>query len=149
MREIKFRAWDNSFEQMVPWGELKFDKDSGDDDVCFYEQEDGCDSVHVGGADYELMQYTGLKDKNGREIYEGDILKRTVHLYLLGVGKLEDVDEYMAVEYRNEYAGYFISERPLYHFVGATVDISTCCGCTDVEVVGNIYENPELLEVTE
>jgi uncharacterized phage protein (TIGR01671 family) len=94
-----------------------------------------------------LMQYTGLKDKNGREIYEGDILKRTVHIVIYGSETPpEDVDEYLDVKWYEEYAGFYIGERPLYAFVGAKFDCDTQCRCTDVEVSGNIHENPELLK---
>jgi len=72
-----------------------------------------------------LMQYTGLKDKNGKEIYEGDILSH----------EEESEPECNIVEYRVDYAAYFCSFFEL------------CDAVSSHEiVVGNIYENPELLK---
>lgn len=88
-----------------------------------------------------------MKDKNGREIYEGDILKRTVTVVMYGSGKPpEDIDEYLKVEYRKDYAGFYIGERPLFAYVDNTRDVDTGCRFTKAEVIGNIYEDPELLE---
>ncbi|MCY8944011.1 YopX family protein [Bacillus atrophaeus] len=92
-------------------------------------------------------QYTGLKDKNDQKIYEGDILKRTVTVVMYGSGKPpEDIVEYMKVEYREDYAGFYIGERPLFVYVDNTRDVDTGCRCTKAEVIGNIYKDPELLE---
>jgi hypothetical protein len=112
IREIKFRAWDTSAKLMSSWEELlEPDALSGD-------------TVDLGIFEYErfkMLQFTGLKDKNGREIYEGDIF-RYYHY-----GEL-NVVEYGEGEYLLENHGLPLNE---WNKGG--------------EVIGNIYENPELL----
>jgi len=116
---MKFRAWDNDSKKFV-------------DDVlltcnnyAFIYQYDGCE-FYGEDRDIILMQYTGLKDKNGKEIYEGDIIsdgyiKREVKY--LGAG-FSPFDEYLDV-------------RDKFTILG---------GLYGFAVIGNIYENPELLE---
>ncbi len=133
MREIKFRAWNKELRRMVNKLNLNFEKDDN----------------HV------LMQYTGLKDKNGKEIYEGDLVKlmewksnpdiykvhpitykidwdecgARFHMYSpdelwgkLPNGKERETDEGIEI-FRD-----FSSEEQI------------------IEIIGNIYENPELLK---
>lgn len=107
IREIKFRAW-NGYK------------------MCRVEMID-FDSNYL--KQYIVMQYTGLNDKNGTEIYEGDILRRIYR------------NEVMVVEYSKSQALYLmrLKDNMSYTFF----DIS------DYYVIGNIYENPELLEANE
>ncbi|CCF04108.1 hypothetical protein CWI74_00630 [Bacillus velezensis] len=149
MREIKFRAWDDVKDRMLYLGE--------EDDIVFEFGGSGIVATDITEDEPNFktlhhliyLQYTGLKDKNGREIYEGDILKRTVTIIVYGLGKPpEDIVEYMRVEYREDYAGFFIGERPLFDYVDNTHDVDTGCRCTKPEVISNIYEDPELLEAS-
>jgi len=103
MREIKFRAWHKGSEVMCKPLKLEL--------AGMYD------------SDYIVMQFTGLKDKNGKEIYEGDILQ------LDYANKDRIVCEY--VVYGN--VSRFIMGEEEVVFTGGA------------EVIGNIYENPELL----
>ena len=128
MREIKFRAWDEKKNRMFPVREI---------DWCTFQNMintwEYLVSYRMDGY-YQLnpiMQYTGLKDKNSKEIYEGDILKN-------------QYGDYKIVKYKTE--------------------VIENCGCCDnisvigydfsnfwydgkeIEIIGNKYENLELLE---
>jgi uncharacterized phage protein (TIGR01671 family) len=125
MREIKFRAWDKVM------GKMKYLNDPHDTFTFFggiaeyYNLQNGS-----GGDEYELMQYAGLKDKNGREIYEGDIVQ------------LSDTNP---VLFKVE----VILGRFGYKTIFKHVDDETIAGSYFLEkcaVIGNIYENPELLK---
>ena len=124
MREIKFRVWDTQLFIMLT--EQK-DKELGD----AYEPLWNLKCIRGGKISYPLgviMQYTGLKDTNGVEIYEGDIIKTNHALIPIGV-----------IKYWGVYHSYEI-ESP---------DGENCIGnkykWNDFEVIGNIYENPEML----
>lgn len=116
MREIKFRAWDKENKKMVPWDTCMFADTSP---VTCYGDEFPTDDEY-----FFLMQYTGLKDEKGKEIYEGDIVwRRTTHSQPKLVVKWGEI-------------GWNPFEDDL-------------CGLGSVayyEVIGNIHENPELLE---
>ncbi|HFN7446107.1 TPA: YopX family protein [Streptococcus pneumoniae] len=80
----------------------------------------------------ELMQSTGLRDKNGKEVFIGDIVKCTR-------GCLHEV--YL----EKEYGGTYIGGMPAIYLKGL---LSGYAWTEDEEIIGNVYENPELLEVT-
>ena len=124
MREIKFRAWDR-FKQR--WSNYKIN----DDTVYFMDKNTGVwyGSYNKRYKDFNLMQYTELKDMRGKEIYEGDIL-------LDGNNKKPYKVIFENGSFRAEFEGDFEE----YSF--DLIDI-VAQGC---EIVGNIYENPELME---
>lgn len=119
MREIKFRAWHHGGGDPRVKGAMTYSRPFP---VLFWKQiEDEEFAV-------ELMQYTGLKDKNGKEIYEGDIVK-FVHEYQEGMW-----DEYTSeVIYDSEVAGFVFGKELL----------SPLDRINKLEILGNIYKNPE------
>lgn len=122
-REIKFRAWDKYENKIRKVRGINFtNKD------LWLEIEDN----RIMGANFfevELMQYTGLKDRNGKEIYEGDILRVYDDFFRDGLD-----DMYGVVKFDNG-RFYLNTFKPYYNETWIYF-----------EVVGNIYENPELLE---
>ena len=129
MREIKFRAWVKEKKEIVNVEEIDFMNKV----INYIDNDYENNRQEIRGAcfeDIELMEYTGLKDKNNKEIYEGDIVKlRANH----GIGVVKYSDEWGAfvVEY--------IKPRPL-----AVLGMNYYK--EDIEVIGNIYENPELIK---
>lgn len=122
----KFRAWDKDSKVMRPWKNLILEKDDGDDFWLIGYEE----SKNIVSYDHDqiLMQSTGLKDKNGVEIFEGDIVR------------WHDVVTWdYSVTFK--YGVFCISDDPSSNFYHLKEDING-----KFEVIGNIYENPELLE---
>lgn len=128
MKELKFRAWNKNMKRM------------------FYTYEAG---VTDGSTDlleinmpqgFILMQYTGLEDKNGKEIYEGDIVKGSCEV------RYGNWDNGFAHEDTDAGIGFYLRK------IGANVDKygysqldAGMYPFDNFEVIGNIYENPELL----
>lgn len=130
MREIKFRAWDDAKKEMIP-------------DYCIL-----LPNMHFEGYDLTndywcrpvaVMQFTGLHDKNGKEIYEGDVM--TGPFANGDHRKDKRIKSFNVSVYFHEGAFHF---RP--HGNVFDGDYRWYPYWHDCEVIGNIYENPELME---
>lgn len=119
-REIKFRAWTGTkiVYRFAIEAISGFQKDAG---IAAEITNGEISEYH---SDWILMQYTGLKDKNGREIYEGDIIRA------LAYGK--PFSYVLEWQQEGELNGY-----PITGFIYNSLN--------DADVIGNIYENPELI----
>lgn len=125
MRTIKFRAWDTEAKEMLFGGNFQDIATEPDKERWFFgiDVENHPDFI-------ELMQFTGLLDKNGVEVYEGDITEYEPLSSQGGVfGKSRHLVSY---------------EAP--RFMITNPDDVRWGGYQNLEVVGNIYENPELLK---
>ena len=114
-RKIKFRMWNDYDKKMIHWNELL--------------EKNLANIFTIPSYDKWLMQYTGLHDKNGKEIYEGDIVKALI-------------------------SGRWFVGKVIYEHSGFTIDVMNNKalefgrrGIIEpwTEVIGNIYNNPELL----
>lgn len=113
MREIKFRAWDGS--RLRSWNDIV-------ETIGFHHWIiKGCEGV-------EVMQYTGLKDKQGKEIYEGDILKLNYEaISMIGYVKQQSDGEWIFYKDKGNFLG-------VHH------------NMNKIRIIGNIYEDKHLLK---
>lgn len=140
MRKFKFRAWDKYNKTMWYSGEHEESINNCEFDIFFdiethelkaviiKEIDVGLPKMMYDEYDLPLMQYTGLKDKNGVEIYEGDIIEyKTVYEWDRKPIKRAEV----------------VFENGMFSPAGMIMDLNRS------KIIGNIYENPELLESEE
>ena len=133
----KFRAW--HINKQIMCEVIRIDFEQGiitldletDDDEYYWMETDW------NFSDVEIMQYTGCRDKNGIEIYEGDVIK----------------DKYDKIWLVQWYVGAFVITNKIPDSDGQTTTYSHFSNVSNhhfyFEVIGNMWENPELLEVVE
>jgi len=130
MREIKFRAWSKEHDFIGKVYEIDFR-------YGLVKLETEKETTHTFGiSNVELMQYTGLKDKSGKEIYEGDVVTtiHTDHAPHIGEVYFQPTRLNWSVKHGSlTNQDMFVYSRP---------------DCS-IEVIGNIYETPELLNPTD
>lgn len=130
MAEVNFRAWDKDGEYME-YTDRNLIVSFGDNGNVDATDLSNIYSTCNGMQNFELMQSTGLKDKNGVEIYEGDIIKHK-----------ELPNPFFKPPF--EVIQARTGEWRLDSFRGGTV--LAFCRQEELKIIGNIYENPELLE---
>ncbi|WP_431162817.1 YopX family protein [Bacillus mycoides] len=119
MQVVKFRVWDMKRKEMVYINDLYFFEEEG-----IHEIIDGIAKGHH--TAYKIMQYTSMKDKKGKRVYEGDIISYRDRVY--------ESDEREVICFID---GGFGTKDWWLRDIG------------EYEVVGNVYENPELIEESE
>lgn len=128
MKEIKFRVWDKENKEMLDVEYLHWDDCTKEFSIRTTMYTDYFDE-----QDMILMQFTGLHDKNGKEIYEGDIVQILGGEYEQG---FHEWDEKVQIK------------DLIYDGYNLMMTISQI-GNKAIKVIGNIYENPELLKGTD
>ncbi|WP_144469450.1 YopX family protein [Bacillus thuringiensis] len=112
----QFRVWNVMSKKMMGWGEIF--------NLPAWEIFPGTPEQRP----FNVMQYTGLKDKNGKEIYEGDILEFSGNVVALGIVKYNE--NFATFQACNGNSGWLFGNE----------------SGTNIEILGNIYENPELVK---
>lgn len=133
-REIKFRAWDKRELEMI------------EDVANYFKRYEVLDEPDR----YIPLQFTGLKDKNGREIYERDIVlipDTYTDIIVDGQGPEEPHNHIAEVRYGNAEFVFIITDNADILRKGTYTWNALCeeTGVDDLEVIGNVYENPELI----
>jgi uncharacterized phage protein (TIGR01671 family) len=139
MRQIKFRAWHKKAKKMF------LPEKMGQDEMCL--NPDGRGFVNVSGISTKLSQYfpemipeqfTGLLDQYGKEIYEGDVIQ---FAYRTGT-KDDSIKLFTGNVVWNDLGYWSIVVHGKEKWENALFD----CSLSDIEIIGNIHENPELLK---
>ena len=132
MREIKFRAWHKKLQKILENDSIEMDiyKAGKISTLTGYDKDTWINNINI--EDIELLEYTGIKDVDGVEIYEGDIVEKEfmepwIEEKLIGTVEMIE-GHWSVVNDKKKIAEYLWDETDIDH------------------VIGNIYENPNLLE---
>lgn len=142
-REIKFRAWDKKCMSMHKVRNIEFLLGSI---TCFGSKFLDCD-FNLSGSEAVLMQYIGKKDIHKKDIYEGDIVKwghekgGEESPVRIAVVRLDPDIQFHIVNYRMN----FLGQNKVFHYGGFIYTATEKW----LEVIGNVFENPELLEAVQ
>ena len=150
MRPIKFRAWHFKLNRMFTAEEMTQDQMAllPDGHFANIHGADTTKSTIYPHTSMMPMQFTGLHDKNGKEIYEGDIIESVSEMVRLST------NEKTGKMYRKVCSVVYVPERAQFATQLSTGHIESGFGMSQeiivkwYEVIGNIYENPELLSGT-
>lgn len=135
----EFRAWDKLHKRSANVIEIDFF-----DGVITLEDFDGTWKISL--KDMVLEQYTGLEDAKGNKLFEGDILKMHSHVILYGSDLNKWVDDYAPITWDKSMGAFtYQGELLTYQLDSGTPQDGIYHDA--LELVGNIHENPELLEV--
>jgi uncharacterized phage protein (TIGR01671 family) len=135
VREIRFRTWQGGYFSY--WGFMgKMFASLGDNNI---------ESLSIEDKQARTQQFTGLKDKNGKEIYEGDIIESTGKLVSFVTGK--DTGEIVKSKYEvvwSEENAHYAQKRLTDGYIQNGTGMKQMFMTAYYEVIGNVFENPEL-----
>ena len=130
MREIKFRAWDETIRTMIPVTDLNLESK-------YLIGKIGNRFVSAKFDEVKLLEYHGSKDSHGKDVCEGDILEAVFELLDGEMKTVRDIGVVMKKDYAFQVKTFEGHYEPLHEWAQLSVEL---------KVIGNIYENPELLK---
>ena len=127
LKEIKFRVWNGKLYKVIgiDWANDKIIH------IHVWDNEINRNKTLYPKDEPILLQFTGLKDKNGKEIYEGDIIK-----FKNDLGQ----ERISVVKYEPSWAAFYVEDDEMKYTFDFMIDTS------EIEIIGNFYENKELLK---
>lgn len=149
MRLIKFRAWNR--ERKVMGSAIPLD-------VLLLQAADDPTGPREELKNLDVMQWTGLRDKHGREIYEGDIVCFVDDVVVENIGgwdRTEAEGKFREVKWNQLHCAYGLfnndgqSEDMLADWINDDGSVPTRWECKELEVIGNRFEHPELIHTAE